>query len=58
MSDNDSDMQRFVKQGLAVREILQSVEDALVHAGYDDFVVATEQGSFHWTLAPPGEVTE
>jgi hypothetical protein len=28
--------------------VLQSVEDALVDAGYDDFVVVTERGSFHW----------
>jgi len=38
----------FAKQGRGVREILQSVEDALVDAGYDDFVVVTERGSFHW----------
>lgn len=26
----------------------RGVEDALVDAGYDDFVVVTERGSFHW----------
>ena len=38
----------FVRQGRGVREVLQAVEDALIDAGYDDFVVATEHGSFHW----------
>ena len=32
----------FVRQGRGVREVLQAVEDALIDAGYDDFVVATE----------------
>jgi hypothetical protein len=30
-----------------VREGLQLVEDALIDNGYDDFMVATEHGSFH-----------
>jgi hypothetical protein len=38
----------FFKQGMGIREILQSVEDALMDAGYDDFMVATEHGSFRW----------
>ena len=41
-------MRRFVQQGRGVREVLQAVEDALVDAGYDDFVVVTKQGSFRW----------
>ena len=28
--------------------LLQRAEDALIEAGYDDFVAATERGSFHW----------
>ena len=42
------DLKQFLKQGLGVREILQAVEDALIDAGHDDFMVATERGSFHW----------
>ena len=38
----------FARQGRGVREVLQAVEDALVDAAYDDFVVVTEHGSFHW----------
>jgi hypothetical protein len=50
--DHDpEDMRRFVQQGGGIREVLQAVEDALVDAGYDDFVVATERGSFHWQTA-------
>jgi len=40
--------QDFVRRGLGIREILQSVEDALIDAGYDDFVVATARGTFQW----------
>ena len=45
MSDDNEEMARFVKQGRDIREVLQAVEDALVGAGYDDFVVATERGT-------------
>jgi hypothetical protein len=38
----------FFAQGLGVREVLQTVEDALIEAGFDDFMVVTERGSFHW----------
>jgi hypothetical protein len=41
-------IRQFMKQGLGVREALQAVEDALIDAGYDDFMAATERGSFHW----------
>lgn len=51
MSDNRGEMERFVGQGRSIREALQAVEDALVGAGYDDLVVATEHGTFRWTLA-------
>jgi hypothetical protein len=27
---------------------LQALEDALIDAGYDDFIVAAEYGTFHW----------
>lgn len=39
----------FVAQKMGVREVLQTVEDALIEAGFDDFMVVTEWGSFHWT---------
>jgi hypothetical protein len=38
----------FVAQGMGVREVLQTVEDALIEAGFDDFIVVTERGLFHW----------
>jgi hypothetical protein len=41
-------LRQFMKQGLGIREVLQAVEDALVDAGYDDFMAVTERGSFHW----------
>ena len=37
-----------MKQGLGVREVRQAVEDALIDAGYDDHMVVTQRGSFHW----------
>jgi hypothetical protein len=36
------------KQKHSAQEILQAVEDALVRAGYSDYIVVTERGSFHW----------
>lgn len=45
--DNEQ-LRQFVKQGLGTREVLQAVEDALIDAGYDDFVVVTDRGSFRW----------
>jgi hypothetical protein len=44
----DKEGQQFFKQGMGIREILQSVEDALPDSGHDDFVVVTEHGSFRW----------
>lgn len=38
----------FAKQGRGILEVLQAMEDALVDAGYDDFMVATEHGTWHW----------
>ena len=40
--------ERFFKRGSGIREILQSVEDALIDGGYDHYLVATEHGTFHW----------
>jgi hypothetical protein len=35
---------------LAVREILQQIEDALLDAGQREVVVATDHGRFEWSL--------
>jgi hypothetical protein len=43
-------MASFVKMGRDIQDILQSVEEALIEAGFDDFVVATNRGSFHWQM--------
>ena len=45
-------MARFAARGRQIQKVLQSVEDALLQAGYEDFVVATEHGTFLWTRAP------
>jgi hypothetical protein len=42
------DLRRFAQQGRGIREVLQAVEDALVDAGYDDFMVATDRGNLTW----------
>lgn len=34
-------------------DALQGVEDALIAAGYDDFVIKTEHGAFEWRRHPP-----
>jgi hypothetical protein len=54
MSEDDDgpEMERFARQGLGIREVLQGVEGVLIDAGYDDFVIATDHGTFRWTLAP------
>jgi hypothetical protein len=48
MTDEPNELEHFARQGMGIREVLQSVEDALIDAGYDDFVVATERGTFRW----------
>jgi hypothetical protein len=47
MADNNNDP-RPLKEILKVRELLQAVENAIVDAGYDEFVVACERGTFKW----------
>jgi hypothetical protein len=49
MSDErDDGFEQFQNMGKGIRDILQSVEDALIDAGYDDFVVARKRGTFRW----------
>jgi hypothetical protein len=48
ISTMDEQLRKFMKQGFGVREVLQAVEDVLIHEGYDDYMVATARGSFHW----------
>jgi hypothetical protein len=48
MTDARDEMRSFIEQGWGIEEILQAVENALVDAGYDDFAVATERGTFRW----------
>ena len=33
---------------LRIRERLQAIEDGLVEAGFDEFIVATDAGTFTW----------
>ena len=44
---NESDEQ-FLSRGIGIREILQSIEDALIDGGYDHYMVATDHGTFEW----------
>jgi hypothetical protein len=39
---------QFASRGLRIRARLQEIEDELLSPGYDDYVVATEHGSFRW----------
>ncbi len=49
------EMNHFVREDLGmIREALQAVEDALVDGGYNDFLVITRNGSFHWMKALDG----
>ena len=48
MTVERDEMRSFIEQGWGIEEILQAVENALVDAGYDDFAVATERGTFRW----------
>lgn len=45
----DPEMAQFLRHGRGIRQVLQAVEDALIDAGYDDFVVATDRGTFSWS---------
>jgi hypothetical protein len=47
MTDQRDELRRFARHGKGIREVL-AVEDTLIDAGYDDFMVATEHGTFHW----------
>ena len=38
----------FIEKELGAREALQAVENALVDAGYDRFVMATDRGTWTW----------
>jgi hypothetical protein len=33
---------------LKIRDRLQAIEDELVEAGFDEFIVATDRGTFTW----------
>jgi hypothetical protein len=44
----DETREQFFKRGTGIREILQSIEDALIDGGYDHYMVATERGTFEW----------
>jgi hypothetical protein len=44
---NESNKQ-FFKRGMGIQQILQAVEDMLIDAGYDHYMVATEHGTFSW----------
>jgi len=33
---------------LKIRDRLQAIEDELVEAGFDEFIVATDAGTFTW----------
>jgi hypothetical protein len=50
--ENHPKKKRFARRRVKIREKLQAIEDELIEAGYDDFVVATDRGYFRWTLAP------
>jgi len=50
--------EQFMKRGLGIREILQSIEDALIDGGYDHFIVATEHGTFQWETVDRGRARE
>ncbi len=43
-----SGMRSFPERRLSIRDLLQAIEVALMDAGYDHFVLATEYGSFQW----------
>jgi hypothetical protein len=47
----EEEERHFVEQELGAREALQAVENALVDASYDHFVVATRRGTWAWVSA-------
>jgi hypothetical protein len=43
---------------LRIRDRLQAIEDELLEAGYDEFIVATDTGSFIWRTVARAEAGE
>ncbi|HLH10603.1 MAG TPA: hypothetical protein VKV77_01850 [Methylovirgula sp.] len=39
---------QFGRSTLSINEALQAVEDALIELGFDNYVFATERGTFRW----------
>ncbi|MBV9251073.1 MAG: hypothetical protein JO320_13900 [Alphaproteobacteria bacterium] len=48
----------FVKRGREIQEVLQSAEDALVDAGFEDYIVATTHGTWHWQTVARARTAE
>ncbi|HLH12164.1 MAG TPA: hypothetical protein VKV77_09850 [Methylovirgula sp.] len=40
--------EQFKKSRLSIQDMLQAVEDVLLELGFEDYVVATERGTFRW----------
>jgi hypothetical protein len=57
MAEQETDRQ-FANRGLRIRAKLQEIEDELVSAGYDDYVVATDRGSFRWQTMARGRAEQ
>jgi hypothetical protein len=41
-------VEQFIRGALSIRGTLQTIEDALVSQGFDDYIFATELGTFRW----------
>lgn len=46
--EDDLKTKKLARRRFKIRDRLQAIEDELIEAGYNDFVVATDRGSFQW----------
>lgn len=53
------DEERFKQNALGIKQVLQEIEDALIGQSFDEYIVATDHGSFIWrTVERAGEQTD
>jgi hypothetical protein len=48
MTHSDNNNSDWAERKASLTEAFQAIEDALIEAGYDDTLVETQRGTFHW----------
>jgi hypothetical protein len=48
MTHSNNNNSEWAERKASLTEAFQAIEDALIEAGYDDTLVETQRGTFHW----------